>query len=50
MRLPAYWLIITAAVLAGTVAGVALGLAAVPVLERVLMRRPQLIDWSGADD
>lgn len=43
-------LTVTAAVLVGTVAGVALGLAAVPLLERVLTRKPVRVDWAGSDD
>lgn len=51
MRSPAYVLTIAAATLAGAITGVALGLAAVPLLKRVMLRpRREPISWSGADD
>lgn len=49
MRPTAYGLIIAAAALAGTLTGVALGLAAVPLLSRVVLRERQSVEWEVPD-
>lgn len=49
MRLAAYRLTIVASALAGTFAGVALGVVAVPAL-RFVLRDWEPFDWDGVDD